>query len=658
MSKKDNLQEADGINKITPDTSEESSVSEKTNETQTDTTESETINEEDETDETANDIVNDSEDHVEAVEKENAEDAEDASNEVRHKIKAKDYHSMNMDLLVLEFEKLLKSDKVQTIKAVVDEIKNEFNSKYNELLEQKKEEFLADGGSEIDFYFTTPLKKQFNSLFKDYKNNLNAYYKDLESSLKKNLEKRLNIIEKIKGLLNVEENISSTYKHFKELQDEWRNAGPIPRDKYNNAWNTYHHHVERFYDFLHLNRDLRDLDFKHNLDQKLKIIEQAEALAEDTNVNRSFRELQALHKLWKEDLGPVAKEKREEIWQRFSKATKVIHEKKQEYYEDLDKAYEKNLIVKEEIISKITEIASQNSESHKFWQQKIREIEALRTEFFNAGKVPLKLNEATWAKFKEAVRQFNRNKNSYYKNLKKSQTKNLRKKLELIKIAEDNKDSDDFGSVTPLMKKIQSDWKKIGHVPRKDSDKIWKQFKAACNAYFDRMNTVREQGSPEQVEAFNKKTAYLKTLKSFKLEGNNDEVINVITDKINEWKSLGNVARNKKQIEHDFKTIINGFFDNLGIEKEQLEMIKFQNKINAFSNQADTKDLDNELNFIRKKIDEIKSEINQLENNLQFFSNASEDNPLVKEVNNKIEKSKKTLETWKKKYQKIKKMYS
>ena len=172
------------------------------------------------------------------------------------------------------------------------------------------------------------------------------------------------------------------------------------------------------------------------------------------------------------------------------------------------------------------------------------------------------------------------------------------------------------------------------------------------------MNTVREQGSPEQVEAFNKKTAYLKTLKSFKPEGDNEEVIKLITDKMNEWKSLGNVARNKYQIENDFKTIINGFFDNLGLEKEQLEMIKFQNKINAFSNQADKKNLDNELNFIRKKIDEIKSEINQLENNLQFFTNASEDNPLVKEVNNKIEKSKKTLETWTKKYQKIKKMYS
>lgn len=660
MSKKDNLQEADGI-KNTPQTvseEEKKDVQEvaasptdespkKTNDVKTDSLESESTDA----------VTQNEEDHVQAIEKENAEDAEDESNAVRHDIKTKDYHSMNMDLLVLEFEKLLKSEKVQTIKSIVDEIKQEFNSKFTELLEQKKEEFLADGGNEIDFYFTTPLKKQFNSLYKDYKNNLNAYYKDLELNLKNNLEKRLNIIEEIKGLLNVEENISSTYKHFKELQEQWRNAGAIPRDKYNNAWNTYHHHVERFYDFLHLNRDLRDLDFKHNLDQKLKIIEQAEALAEDNNINRSFRELQALHKMWKEDLGPVAEEKREEIWQRFTKATKVIHEKRQEYYADLEQAYEKNLLVKEDIILKISEIAQLKSDSHKFWQQKIREVEALRNDFFNAGKVPLKVNEATWAKFKEAVRQFNINKNAYYKNLKKNQIDNLKKKLELIKIAEDNKESDDFHSVTPLMKKIQSDWKRIGHVPRKDSDKIWKQFKTACNFYFDRMNTLREQGSPAQIEAFNKKTTFLETLKSFKPEGEKNEVIDAITSKINEWKSIGSVAKNKSQIENEFNSVIDSLFDNLGIDKEQLEMIKFQNKIDAFSNKADNKDLDNEMNFVRKKIDEIKSEINQLENNLQFFTNVSDDNPLVKDVNNKIEKSKKTLETWKIKLQKIKKMY-
>jgi hypothetical protein len=288
--------------------------------------------------------------HVDEIEESNAEDAEDESNVERHTLEDKDYHAMSMEQLVNEFEKLLKHQKVQTIKNHVSEIKSEFDSKFSEILEEKKEEFLNDGGNEIDFYYASPLKKQYNSLYRDYKNNLKAYYKNLESTLKINLDIRLQIIEEIKGLINVEENINTTYKHFKELQERWRNAGPIPRDKYNNAWNTYHHHVEIFYDFLHLNRDLRDMDFKHNLEQKLKIIERAEELAKDDNVNRTFRELQVLHKMWKEDLGPVDKEYREAIWERFSNATKTIHDKRQAYYSDLDKAFEKNLERKEAII--------------------------------------------------------------------------------------------------------------------------------------------------------------------------------------------------------------------------------------------------------------------------------------------------------------------
>src|SRR5690606_42074792 len=221
-----------------------------------------------------------------------------------HNLEDKDYHSMSMEQLADEFEGLLKNKNIQTIKSPVEEIRTEFNSKFSETLEQKKDDFLSEGGNEIDFFYSSPLKKRFNAINNDYRTKLNAYYKTLETNLKSNLEKRLRIIEDIKGLLNVEENINTTYKHFKDLQEEWRTAGPIPRDKYNNAWNTYHHHVEIFYDLLHLNRDLRDMDFKHNLDQKLKIIDRAEELAKDDNSNRAFRELQVLHKMWKEDLGP------------------------------------------------------------------------------------------------------------------------------------------------------------------------------------------------------------------------------------------------------------------------------------------------------------------------------------------------------------------
>jgi hypothetical protein len=595
--------------------------------------------------------------HVDEIEESNAEDAEDESNVGRHALEDKDYHAMSMEQLVNEFEKLLKHQKVQTIKFHVGEIKSEFDSKFSEILEEKKEEFLNDGGSEIDFYYSSPLKKQFNSLYKEYKNNLKAYYKNLESTLKINLDVRLQIIEEIKGLINVEENINTTYKHFKELQERWRNAGPIPRDKYNNAWNTYHHHVEIFYDFLHLNRDLRDMDFKYNLEQKLKIIERAEELAKDDNVNRTFRELQVLHKMWKEDLGPVDKEYREAIWERFSNATKTIHDKRQAYYADMDQAFEKNLERKEAIIEKIEAISNDTSNAHQAWQNKIKAIEALRNEFFNAGKVPNKVNETTWAKFKTAVRSFNRNKNAFYKGLKKDQFDNLQKKLDLIKIAEDNKDSDDFETVTPLMKKIQNDWKKIGHVPRKDSDKIWHRFKTACNHYFDKVHEHHKSENKELFEAFDKKTKLLDSIKTLELSGKPNKDVETLKGIISEWKALGNVPYNKRYIEGKFNKAMDELFNKLKMDSSEVEMIKFENKLENLSQPDDTRLLDNEHNFIRKKIDEVRGELNQLENNLQFFSNIDEDNPLVKDVLNNIENHKENLNVWEEKLKKLRDMY-
>ncbi|MCC1485242.1 DUF349 domain-containing protein [Winogradskyella immobilis] len=670
MSKNDNLLNADGkkeveINNSTPVPTENTTTeSIAVTETNTDNLEivSETETQVSETllakeDEDDNNTTSE-EAHVEEIESSNAEDAEDESNVERHKLESKDYHAMSMDLLVIEFEKLIKNHKVQNISTHVNEIKSEFNSKYAALLDEKKEEFIADGGNQIDFYYTNDTKKRFNTAYKDYKYSINAYYKEREQSLKQNLENRLTIIEEIKGLLNVEENINTTYKHFKELQDKWRNAGPIPRDKYNNAWNTYHHHVERFYDFLHLNRDLRDMDFKHNLDQKLKIILRAEELAADENTNRSFRELQVLHKLWKEELGPVAKEHREDIWERFSNATKTIHDKRQAYYADLDKAYEKNLERKEDIISQIITVNEDTTDSHGAWQKKIKTIEVLREDFFNAGKVPLKVNEATWAKFKNAVRDFNRNKNKFYKSLKKDQFNNLQKKNDLIKIAEDNKNSEDFETVTPLMKKIQNEWKKIGHVPRRDSDKIWKQFKGACNHYFDRLHAGKKAENQELYDAFDKKAKLLEDLKSFDFTEDVNADVATLQAKISEWKAVGHVPQNKRFIDGKFSKTIDATFNQLKMDKSKLEMIRFESKLENLSNPDDTRLLDNEQNFIRKKIDEVKGEINQLENNLQFFSNVKDDNPLVKDVHRNIENHKKALDTWQEKLKKIRSMYS
>ena len=595
--------------------------------------------------------------HEEDMESAVAEDSEDESAGERHDIEKKDYHAMSKEALADELEKLLKKEKIQAIKEHVAEIRAEFNAKFDEEMEDKKEEFLADGGNIIDFHYSTPLKKRFSSLYFDYKEQRNNYYKRLKKDLNENLQKRLELIEELKGLLDVEENINTTYNHFKEIQDKWRTAGPIPRDKYNNVWNTYHHHVENFYDFLHLNREFRDMDFKHNLEQKLKVIDRAEELAQETNVNRAFRELQMLHKMWKEELGPVAKEYREDIWERFSAATKKIHDKRQEYFNQLDEVYEKNWERKQEIIERIKEIADQDFDSHNKWQQKIREIEALREEFFNAGKVPRSKNQETWNAFKENVRRFNRKKNAFYKNLKKQQYENLEKKKELIQIAEDNKDSEDFKTVTPLMKKIQADWKKIGHVPRKDSDKVWKQFKKACNHYFDRMHAQKNEDNKEEIEAFEKKKEILDKVKSIELSGTKKDDLAKIKEQINAWKEIGKVPYNKRFIEGKFNKALDQLFKKMDVDHTKAEMMKYENKVQALDDADDDKKIRNEHYFLSKKIEETKAEIRQLENNLQFFSNVEDDNPLVQEVHKNIENHKADLEVWKEKLRKIKSLY-
>ena len=658
--KKDNLQDAEGKekelvdaqNKVdsnsTDEVSENIDLVEKDNVDETNESNAEKAN---------NDASENDDDPLNEIDESNAEDAEDEGHKDRHEIPMLDYHALSMEKLVDELNKLVKNEKVQAIKNHVEGIKYEFDLKFQELIEQKKEDFIENGGNEIDFKYSSPVKSDFNNIYSEYRDKRNQYYKNLEHSLKENLKIRLDIIDELKGLINVEENINDTYKHFKELQEKWRNAGPIPRVNYNNVWRTYHHHVEIFYDFLDLNRDLRDLDFKHNLQEKEKIVAEAQKLVNETDINKAFRELQILHKVWKEDIGPVGREFREEIWNRFSEATKAIHQKRQHYFKNIDQVYENNLVVKQEIIHKIKEIADQKVTSHSNWQKLIKEVESLREDFFNAGKVPYKVNEATWASFKEAVRLFNKNKNAFYKNLKKDQHSNLEKKIELVKLAESLKDSDDWDTTTPIMKKIQNDWKSIGHVPRKNSDKIWNEFKSACNHYFDKLHAQRNQENKGEFEAFEKKKAFLDNLKGFVLSDNKEKDLEQIKQFISEWKSIGRVPFNKKNIESKFNKILDALFKKMDLDPQQAELIKYGNKLEQLSNSDNDTLINNERVFIRRKIDEVKSEIRQLENNLQFF-NADENNPIVKEVVKNIDKHKKSLDLWKAKLKELRNMNS
>ncbi len=587
------------------------------------------------------------EDVHDEINESNAEDAEDKDNHRRHHIPIQDYHAMSMENLVGELQRLVRNEKVQAIKKHVDGIKYEFDLKFLDFLEHKKEDFIAKGGNEIDFRYNSVTKRQFNEVYSEYRDKRNTYYKSLEQNLNENLANRLEIIAELKGLVNVEEDINTTYRNFKDILERWRNAGPIPRNNYNDVWRTYHHHIEIFYDFLHLNRELRDLDFKHNLEEKLKLVECAEALVEEEDLNKAFRELQTLHKVWKEDIGPVDKKHREEIWERFSNATKAMHQRRQNYFKDLDKVYEKNLEKKKSTIQKIVEIGSHMASNHKDLQQQIRDIEEQREIFFKAGKVPQNVNEQTWADFKEAVRGFNRNKNAYYKKLKKDQQDNLQKKRDLLGLAESLKESEDWDKTTSEMKRIQREWKTIGHVPRKYSDKIWNDFKNACNHYFDRLHAVKNKAHTEESANFDNKFACLEKLRAFELSGDKEKDLTTVKSFIEEWKSYGRVPFNKKNINVKFNTILDAILKKLDVSRQESELMKYGNKLKKLANADDERALLNERTFIRRKIDESLNEIRQLENNLLFFSNASGGNPLVKDVVKNIDRQKETLATWK-----------
>ncbi|WP_029269393.1 DUF349 domain-containing protein [Flavobacterium sp. KJJ] len=656
--KNDNLQDADGklgieINDSTQDDATETLRSEAAAENVGSTTENELEN-------TSETVENDEHNHqtaLDAITNSNAEESEDETLKERHDIPMQDYDTFSLDALVDELRKLINTDKVMSVKDHIEEIKKSFLLQYNHLIEEKKEEFNAskqDPNEEFEYH--SPLKSKFDEYYNVFREKRNAHFKHLQSNLKTNLENRLAIVEELKELINPQENIKDTLKHFNDLRERWKNAGAIPKDKYNHVWNNYHFHVENFYDYLHLDREARDLDFKYNLDQKQKIIARVEELANETDISKAFRELQDLHRIWKEDIGPVSKEYRDVIWNKFSELTKKIHDKREILFESQRANEQQNLEVKKGIIATIEVLGTEKVGSHSQWLVQIQKVEALRNEFFAAGKVPSEVNEETWAAFKTAVRNFNSFKNSFYKDIKKDQNDNLNKKMALVAKAKELQESTDFGATTPVMKQIQEEWKQIGHVPKKYSDKIWKEFKDACNHYFDKLKEHKSEENVDEVTAFDNKKAYLDVLRAYQLTGDHKTDLDAIKKHIEIWKGYGKVPFARRHIEGKFNKILDALFEKLSLSKKETEMMRFSNRIDSLSDSNDTRKLDNEKIFLMRKIEEVQNEIFQLENNIQFFTNtknAKKENSIVLEVRKNIAIHKESLEVWKDKLKQL-----
>lgn len=569
-----------------------------------------------------------------------SEEEDHLEEESQEEIELPDYSEFKNEALLLEAKSLFKNYEPQKIKRQMEAIRFQLLHNLDVERDEKKQEFLDKGGVEIDFEYHQPMREQFKALYQEYRVRRNQYYAQLKAELEMNLERRKQIIERLKDLVDKEENLTSTFEEFKQIQDDWRNAGSIPSSAYAEVYNLYHFHLDNFYDFIKINKQLRDYDFKKNQELKEELISKVEALASEADLRKAFSELQALHKQWKE-VGPVAKELRDELWDKFSAATKVLHDKRQEFQDQLRAERDQWIANKKEIVAVLQNINVEGVSSHQEWQKIMKGVEEAREAFRKIGRVIHPENDAVWESFTEATRNITKAKNQFYKAVKHDQIANLKIKKELLAKANELKDSEDWKETTEVFKKIQQQWKTVGPVPKADSDKIWKEFRDACNHFFNRMQESNKKVDAQFEENYNKKKELLA-----QYQASSDQEFNLqgLKDLISNWKSLGPVPRDKKSIEVDFNQWIDAKFEKLNLDKVEGILVRFENKMNGFMEAGEAFKIAKENDFLRKKLDETQRELAQLETNINFFSSKDGKNPFLKDVERSIKNHKESME--------------
>ncbi|QYN51242.1 DUF349 domain-containing protein [Apibacter sp. ESL0404] len=568
-------------------------------------------------------------------------------------IPEKDYESFSLEKLIDELKYLHNHYPVQLIGENINSIRDIFLKKFDEHETERKQKFLDEGGDELSYQPDQFLKNKFNSAYHDYKTKLNSYYKEQEQNEQNNLNKRLQIIEELKELYTTPmESISSFFKKFRDIKERWHNAGKIPKSRAGDVFRTYFHHLDNTHEFIKLNKELEELDYAHNLEQRRAIISRAEELTTEPSVQKALNELQYLHKLWKEQAEPVAEEFRESTWQEFKAITQKIHERKSELFEKIKEEQQANLEKKQAIISQLETIASAENPDHSFWQNNVKKIENLREAFFTTGRIPKETSSDTWSKFKSLLHEINNKKNTFYKDLKKIQQENLKKKNDLLEIAKANKDSEDWEVALNLYKKIQNEWKNIGHVPRKYSDKLWDEFRENCNYFFNRYKLRNNKVNEEWIENLKRKQSLLEEISSISATDKEDALAK-INDYSIQWNSIGKVPRENMNINKEFNSAIKNLIKKFDIDKNIIDEIQLNIKVENYKQSKDDKKLDEDLRKMRKQIQDLGHEIVQLENNLSYFSNANQDNPLLQNTLNNIESKKTKLDELKQTYSKL-----
>ena len=563
------------------------------------------------------------------VDSKEAEGNETESETQETEIADDNYSNLSLKETLEEMETIVNKADASSFSKKFNALRDHANHKVADETEDKKHDFVEQGNEEEHFEYHHPEASKLSALVNIFKEKQDKFHKSQEADHQKNLDERLAIIERLKNLYSSSEPGVNLFKSIREIKEAWGNAGQVAKSEFKNLNNNYFHHLKMFNEMLDLNKEFLEQEFAHNLEKRQHIIARAKELLDETVVQKALNELQYLHKLWKEEAEPVAEEFREKTWEEFKEVSNKIHERKSELIAVIESEQQENLEKKTKIIEELKSLSAPESVNHSYWQQAIKRVEELRAEFLRLGPVPKKISNQNWTDFKLVLRNFNTGKNDFYKNLKGSQIHNLEAKQGLIKTAQDNMNSEDWEIVVPLFKKLQEDWKTIGHVPRSQANKVWDDFRDACNTFFKNYREKNNATGDNWKENYKSKKALLEDLKALTDEEGSVEKIETIK---NAWNAVGKVPKDKLSINTEFNKTL----------REKLKL----NKINEFDLKEENlseSQLTDKARKVKNQIADLESEIVQLENNLSFFGAAKRDNPLLKDTYEKLDSKKEQL---------------
>ena len=544
--------------------------------------------------------------------------------------------------LIDALEKIVNRDDVHKCKSYIDYIKTLFYKQINAEVEQQREKFIENGYEPKDFRATPdPLEDRFKELFDQYRDKRNKYNEQVEQEKLNNLKHKQEIVSKIENLISSQDNINHTFDEFKNLQKQWREIGIVPQAEAKKLWESYNYQVERFYDIVKINRELRDLDLKKNTEQKIKLCERAEELLLETKVVKAFNELQKLHEQWRE-IGPVFAAQKEEIWERFKKATATINKKHQDYYADLKREQENNFRAKTVLCEKAEEIIEKDYHSRSEWDAKNKEILSLQQFWKMIGFAPKKHNNAVYERFRSACDKFFEKKRDFYAQNKEEEENNLQLKEDLCVQAEGLKDSTDWKKTTDILKRLQLKWKTIGPVPRKHSEEIWQRFRAACNTFFDNQKKHFDSIDKEQEENLRLKEALIAEVENFQPADNDEKNIAALKELQKRWSEIGLVPISKKDMLYDrFRHAIDAQFAKINIDENKRNEIRIKHLIeSAEANPQALEKLRNERDRLKSRLDGLRQQIALSENNLGFFAKSKNADAMIESFRRKMEKQK------------------